>query len=172
VPVRIRAARTDDGPEMRDIERLAGARFREVGMDNVADAEPAPLEVLSRYAADGRSWVAVDDSDRAVAYVIVDVVDAAAHIEQISVRPDLQGAGVGRALIARVRAWASTSGKPAISLTTFASVPWNGPLYEHLGFTALGEDEIGPELRSLRDAETRHGLDPTLRVCMRLDLST
>ena len=172
VPVPIRAARTDDGTALRAIERLAGQRFRDVGLGDVADAEPASLEVLSRYAADGRSWVAVDESDGAVGYVIVDVVDAAAHIEQISVRPDRQGAGVGRTLIDRVRAWASTSGKSAITLTTFAGVPWNTPLYEHLGFTALGENEIGPELRSLREAESRHGLDPTLRVCMRLDLDT
>jgi GNAT superfamily N-acetyltransferase len=170
MPVRIRPARNDDGPDVREIERLAGARFREVGMDAVADAEPASLEVLSGYAADGRSWVAVDESDRAVGFVVVDVVDDAAHIEQISVRPDRQGTGVGRALIDRVRVWASTTGMSAITLTTFASVPWNGPLYEHLGFAALGEGEIGAELLSIRDAETRHGLDPTLRVCMRLDL--
>jgi GNAT superfamily N-acetyltransferase len=170
VPVPIRAARADDGPDLREIERLAGARFREVGLDAVADAEPAPVETLARYAADGRSWVAVDGSDRAVGYVVVDVVDGAAHIEQISVRPDRQGIGVGRALIDRVRVWASTSGKSAITLTTFARVPWNGPLYEHLGFASLGDAEIGPELQSLRVEETRHGLDPTLRVCMRLDL--
>ena len=171
MPIPIRAARTDDGSDLREIERLAGARFREVGLDAVADAEPAPLEILARYATDGRSWVAIDESDRAVGYVIVDVVDKAAHIEQISVLPDRQGAGIARALIDRVRTWASTTGKTAVTLTTFARVPWNGPLYEHLGFAALGEDEIGPELRSLRDAETHHGLDPTLRVCMRLELN-
>jgi GNAT superfamily N-acetyltransferase len=171
VPVPIRAARTDDGPDAREIERLAGARFHEVGMEAVADAEPPSLEVLSRYAAAGRSWVAGDESDRAVGFVFVDVVDGAAHIEQISVRPDRQGEGVARALIDRVRVWASASGMSAITLTTFADVPWNGPLYAHLGFAALGEDEIGTELRSVRDAEARHGLDPTQRVCMRLDLN-
>jgi hypothetical protein len=34
----------------------------------------------------------------------------------------------------------------------------------------LAEDELGPELRAKRDAETAHGLDPALRVCMRRDL--
>ena len=42
---------------------------------------------------------------------------------------------------------------------------------EHLGFRVLAEDEITPELRDLRAAEATHGLDPTIRVCMRLDLN-
>lgn len=168
--VPVRAARAGDGPELRAIERLAGARFRDVGMASVADADPATLASLAGYATEGRSWVAVDEWDRPLGYVIVDVIDGAAHIEQISVRPDRQGTGIGRALIDRVRTWASTSGRSAITLTTFAAVPWNGPLYEHLGFVTMPEQELGPGLRSLRDAETRHGLDPALRVCMRLDL--
>jgi GNAT superfamily N-acetyltransferase len=168
MPVTIRAARADDGPDLRQIEQLAGERFRDVGLDSVADAEPAPLEVLAAYAAEGRSWVAVDERDRPFAYVIVDVVDGAAHIEQISVRPDRQGTGIARALIDRVRTWASSTGRSAITLTTFGTVPWNGPLYEHLGFVMLQEQELGPGLRSVRAAEARHGLDPARRVCMRL----
>src|ERR1019366_8685399 len=160
MPVTIRVARADDGRDLRQIERLAGERFRDVGQESVANAEPAPLEVLADYAAEGRSWVAVDEQDRPVAYVIVDVVDGAAHIEQISVRPDRQGTGIAHALVDRVRTWASTTGMSAITLTTFATVPWNGPLYEHLGFVMMQEHELGPELRSVRDAEARPGLDP------------
>jgi hypothetical protein len=77
---------------------------------------------------------------------------------------------VGRALLGRVAAWAADAGRPAVRLTTFAEVPWNRPLYEHLGFRVLAEDEIGPELRALRATEAAHGLDPATRVCMRLDL--
>ncbi len=58
----------------------------------------------------------------------------------------------------------------AITLTTFAAVPWNKPLYEHLGFVVLGVDPIGPELREVQAKETRQGLDPAQRVCMRLHL--
>jgi hypothetical protein len=57
-----------------------------------------------------------------------------------------------------------------VTLTTFSDVAWNRPLYEHLGFRAMREHEIGPELRALRDTEAAHGLDPTTRVCMRFDL--
>ena len=165
---RIRSARPDDGPALQEIERLAGVRFRDVGLPHIADAEPESIEALAEYAGAGRSWVAIDSGDQPIGYVIVDEVDGAAHIEQISVRPDHQGAGVGRGLVDRARAWAAEHGRPAITLTTFSDVPWNRPLYEHLGFTVLADHEIGPELRSLRAAEAGLGLDPALRVCMRL----
>jgi hypothetical protein len=58
----------------------------------------------------------------------------------------------------------------AITLTTFRDVPWNAPPYEHLAFRIMSDDEVGPELRAVCDAETAAGLDPATRVCMRLDL--
>ena len=171
VSIVIRSADPLDGPALREIERIAGARFHEVGLGSVADAEPASVDTLTAYALAGRSWVALDGDSCPVGYAIADVVDDNAHLEQISVHPDHQGQGVGRALIDRVRAWAEESGRAAVTLSTFATVPWNEPLYAHLGFEAIPEDEIGPELRAVRDAETRHGLDPEARICMRLWLA-
>jgi GNAT superfamily N-acetyltransferase len=165
--IRIRPSRRDDGPGLQEIERLAGVRFRDVGLPHIADAEPGSIDDLAEYADAGRSWVAVDDDEQPIGYVIVDEVDGNAHIEQISVRPDRQGTGVGRVLVDRVRTWAAENGRPAITLTTFSDVPWNRPLYEHLGFTVLAENEFGPELRAVRAHEATLGLDPALRVCMR-----
>ena len=162
----VRPATADDGNVLRHIEVLAGQRYREIGLDHVADDEPDSWDALAAYAEDGRSWVATDTDDVPVGYVLVDVVDGCAHVEQISVRPDCQGSGVGRALLEQVRRWAITTGRPAITLTTFGHVPWNRPLYEHLGFRVLAEDEIGPELRAVRALEATHGLDPATRVCM------
>jgi GNAT superfamily N-acetyltransferase len=166
----IRGARPEDGPAIREIERLAGARFRHVGLDHIADAEPMSVETLAAYARAGRSWIALIPGERPAGYVLVDIVDANAHIEQISVRLDRQGMGIARALIDHVCAWAHSTGRPAVTLTTFRAVPWNAPLYEHLGFTTVPLTETGPELRAVREAETRHGLDPDLRICMRRTL--
>ena len=168
----VRATRVDEGPVLREIEELAGRRFREVGLDEVADDEPLSVAVLGHYAAEGRSWVAVDDADEPIGYVLVELVDRDVHVEQLSVRPDRQGQGAARALLERVRAWAVGNGSPGLTLTTFADVPWNRPLFEHLGFRVLPDDEIGAGLRAVRDAETTRGLDPTMRVCMRRDLVT
>ena len=170
----IRPARPDDGEALRDVERRAGERFREVGLGGIADHDPMPLDALTRYATAGRSWVAVNGTGAAgtpLGYVLVDVVDDAAHVEQVSVLPDHQGRGIGRRLLDHVQEWAAATGRRAVTLTTFSHVPWNRPLYEHLGFRVLAEDEIGPELRALRATEAAHGLDPAVRVCMRLDLA-
>lgn len=164
----IRPATPEDGDVIRQIERLAGERFREVGLDSVADDEPDTVESLAAYAGAGRSWVAIGPAGEPVGYVLVDLVDNCAHVEQISVRPDHQGTGVGRALLDQVRAWAISTGREAITLTTFADVSWNRPLYERLGFHVVDDIDIGPGLRAVREAEAAHGLDPATRVCMRL----
>jgi GNAT superfamily N-acetyltransferase len=165
----VRASRSEDSLVLRAIERRAGERFREVGLDQIADDEPLSAELLAEYAAAGRSWVAVDEDDHPAGYVLVDAVDACAHIEQISVDPAYQGIGIGRALVDQVRAWAETQGRAAVTLTTFEAVPWNAPLYAHLGFVVVSDTEIGPELRAVRDAETARGVDRKMaRVCMKL----
>lgn len=170
--ISIRESRVQDGSALREIERLAGEHFRDVGLDSVADDEPASIKELAAYALSGQAWVAVDERDRPVGYVLAEVLGTNAHIEQLTVQPDRQGAGIGRALVERVITWAAETSRPAITLTTFAEVPWNRPLYEHLGFSVIPEDEIEPELLAVRDAETLRGLDPATRVCMWLRLGT
>jgi hypothetical protein len=45
-------------------------------------------------------------------------------------------------------------------------------MYRDLGFAVLSEDQIGSELRARRDAEAAHGLDPKIRISMRLPVDT
>jgi GNAT superfamily N-acetyltransferase len=168
----IRPAVTGDLAALQLIERAAGDRYRHFGMADVADDEPPSIEVLEDYATDGRAWVAVDDTNSPIAYILADLIDGAAHVEQVSVSPEFQGHGIGRAMIEQVRAWAVGRGITAMTLTTFADIPWNRPLYEHLGFRVLTEGEIGPGLRRVCEEEARHGLKPELRVAMRRDLAS
>ena len=165
----VRPARPDETAELQAIERQAGERFREVGLDDVADDEPLPIETLAAYASGGRAWVAADDGEPC-GYVLVDDIDGAAHIVQVSVKPDHQGRGIGRALIDRATRWAADTGRAWVTLTTFTDVPWNRPLYEHLGFRVLSDHEIGPGLRRIREDEAAQGLDLTTRVAMRRGL--
>lgn len=165
----IRPATPKDACAMRRIERLAGEQFYEVGLPNVAEDEPLPAETLAAYAIAERAWVAEEDGEPC-GYLLVDEVDGAAHVEQVSVTPAYQGRGIGRALVNRAEQWARDTGLTSLTLTTFTDVPWNRPLYEHLGFRVLSEDEIGPELAMLREQETAQGFDSTTRVAMRREL--
>ena len=72
----------EDLPVFREIEPASSERYWELGLDEVADGEPAPMEVLADGACGGRAWVAAEDADGApVGYILVDVVDGAVHIE-------------------------------------------------------------------------------------------
>jgi GNAT superfamily N-acetyltransferase len=166
----IRAVRAHELERLREIERAAGEVFRTIGMDAIADDEPPVVEELEEYRAAGRAWVAVDDADMPIAYVIVDVLDGAAHVEQVSVHPDHARQGLGRRLLDHVAQWARARGLDAMTLTSFRDVAWNAPYYERCGFIVLAEDDVGPELQARRDDETAHGLDPDRRVCMRRSL--
>ena len=91
----IRPVEPVDLDRLRDIERAAGRLFTTVGRPEIAEEEPMPVAQLAAY----RGWVAVDGDDRPVAYVIVEVHDGCAHVEQISVHPDVGRQGVGRRLL-------------------------------------------------------------------------
>src|SRR5262245_6528508 len=83
--MRIRAARIDDVPSLIEIERAASDMFRSLGMDFVADDDPGSAAELAPYIHGRRAFAATDEADTPVAYIILDVVDGAAHIEQVSV---------------------------------------------------------------------------------------
>jgi GNAT superfamily N-acetyltransferase len=168
----IRPAHRDDFARLQAIEVAAGAAFRDVGMPEIADDDPPSLDTLAAYCAAGRAWVVADadaDGEPALGYVLVDVVDGCAHVEQVSVHPDAARRRLGAQLLDHVGAWAASSGLAAVTLTTFRAVAWNAPYYERCGFRVLADDELGPELLAVRDLESAHGLDPSQRVCMRRD---
>ncbi|MFR9770549.1 GNAT family N-acetyltransferase [Nocardia sp. SC052] len=166
----IRPATSRDLPVLQDIERAAGEPFARIGMTTVADDEPPSLATLRQFQQAGRAWVWTDD-DLPIGYLVAAVVDGNAHIEQVSVRPDHARRRIGKRLLDRAARWAAVAGLPAMTLTTFTEVPWNGPYYERLGFRYLSAWEETPGLVALRAAEQAHGLDRWPRACMRAELS-
>lgn len=160
----IREASLTDLPVLRDIERAAGAPFREVGMAAIADDEPPTIDELTAYQVAGRAWVR---GDPPVAYVLADELDGYAHIEQVSVHPGHSRRGIGRALLDHVGVWAAERGLAGLTLTTFRDVPWNAPYYARLGFVVVTDPT--PGLRAIRDHEAARGLDAWPRVAMRRD---
>ncbi|QEV21051.1 GNAT family N-acetyltransferase [Streptomyces alboniger] len=169
--MQIRPATAGELPVLQDIERAAGEAFRALGMDAVADDEPPTTAELERFRRAGRAWVATDEDGTPVAYVLSEPVDHAEHIEQVTVDPRAARRGVGRALIEHVADRARAEGRAALTLTTFADVPWNAPYYARIGFRPLTEAELTPGLRKIGAHEAELGLDRWPRLCMRRALT-
>lgn len=165
--IMIRFAQADDLPALREVERAAGAPFRNLGMDAVADDEPPSIEDLAAYQRACRAWVVADEQDHPVAYLLVDIVDGYAHIEQVSVHPSHARQGLGRQLIDTAADWAERHELAGMTLTTYVEVPWNAPYYQRLGFRPLADHEMTPGLRALREHEAAKGLDAWPRITMR-----
>lgn len=166
----IRSVHIDELPALQDIERAAGQCFRDIGMPEIADDEPLTLGELARYHHAGLAWVAANDADTPVAYLIADRVDGNLHVEQVSVHPDSARRGIGRLLLDHLAAQARSERVPALTLTTFTEVPWNAPYYARCGFQLMDDSGLAPALRKIREREAAHGLDRWPRACMRREL--
>lgn len=163
---RVRAAREDDLGLLPVIQVAAGVAFREIGMAAIADAAPLSGTALAAYQQAGRAWVAVAGGDTPIGFIVVDLIDGRAHVEQVSVHPDHARRGVGGMLISYVGRWAARQGMDMLTLVTFRAVPWNGPYYARLGFREMAPDEITAGLAAVLDEEAAHGIDPAARMCM------
>lgn len=53
--MKIRAAQSNELPMLRDIERAAGAMFRDIGMAAIADDEPLSIAELARFQRAGHA---------------------------------------------------------------------------------------------------------------------
>ena len=115
--------------------------------------------------------MAVSGQDIPFGFIVVDLIDGRAHIEQVSVHPDHARGGVGRMLINHVDRWAAGQGIDALTLATFRTVPWNGPYYERLGFRYLTAGEETAGLRAVRERERALGLEVWPRTSMRRTLA-
>jgi GNAT superfamily N-acetyltransferase len=165
----IRLARVEELPALREIEREAGKLFAEIGLDNVADATPLPLDFLEAQQSAGLVWVLTDEDDQPVGFAAASELDGALYLEEIDVHPAHGRRGLGKWLIETVCVWAEERGYPAVTLSTFRDVPWNAPFYSRLEFRIVEDGEMSPGLQALLNHSTQVWF-PLARVCMRRDL--
>jgi ribosomal protein S18 acetylase RimI-like enzyme len=162
---RIRPASEADLARLVEVEVEAGQLFHDVGLPEVA-ADVPDLADLRAAVEQQRVWVA-EVGSAVAGYVVAEVLDANAHVAQVSVAPAYAGRGIGRELMELVEANGRADGRAATTLTTFSDVPWNAPYYERLGYTVLPDDVIGPELRRTMEHEAAlPGLDASPRCAM------
>lgn len=157
----VRAATRAELPLLAEIDQRAEVLFRTAGYElpdiSFDDARLARAKAV--FVA-GRP---------PVGYVEIDEVDGLAHIAEIAVVPGSMRKGIGTALLERACEWARAHDYPAITLTTYADVPWNGPYYAARGFVEI--DALPPGLAHLRERERELGLDAVgRRIAMRREL--
>jgi GNAT superfamily N-acetyltransferase len=166
----IRAARESELPLISALEKSGDQLFRAAGLDRIADA-PAPEPDAYRPALeDGRLLVAVDERDAPHGFIRLEMLDGGPHVEQVSVHPDYAGRGIGASLLAAAEQVARARGHRRMTLTTFRDVPWNGPYYTRLGWSALPAADLPPELAAARQHERDLGLDEWPRQAMAKNL--
>lgn len=153
-----------------DVERAAARRFAtQPGLAWLADGAVQDTHQHRACADAGQSWVARRGA-QPVGFILTQPVDTSLFILELSVHPDWQGKGVGRALLNAAAESARHQGFTALTLTTFVEVPWNAPWYASLGFELLEDAALTPTLRAKREEETAHGLTRESRCAMRLML--
>lgn len=169
-PYRIRLARRDELPRLREIEDEAGTIFSGLGLIDEALDVSFPLDDLARLVGLGQVWVAGRDDEPPVGMAIASVREQSVYVEEMDVLPGHSRRGLGARLLERVCDWAEAHGHAAVTLSTFRDVPWNGPFYRNHGFLDLQPAEWTHEMREIREKEARQGLHVDARVFMRREL--
>ena len=86
------------------------------------------------------------------------------HVSEMSVVTSHGHQGIGGALLDAANQHAERTCR-RVSLTTFASVPWNGPFYAKHGFRVMTDAEIGVGLAARIQEERDLGLANRLVMC-------
>jgi ribosomal protein S18 acetylase RimI-like enzyme len=164
--VTVREARREDLPLLQGIEAAADETFVPlIGPLDWGEASTGEW----RAGVPGFLLVAEAQDGAVVGFAHVLHLEGGAHLEQLAVHPDHHRRGHGDALLRAAAARAQQEGYDALTLSTFADVPWNRPFYERRGFTVV-ERPTGV-LARIQDKEERMGLmayGP--RVVMRIAL--
>ena len=147
-----------DLPRLVEVNTAAGALFVEHGL-LLPPYNPAEDLLAGDH-------VLVACAPHPVGFAILDKLDGQAHLAELAVHPDYGRRGIGTALLRRSRVWAEEQGYRAITLTTFADVPWNAPFYAARGFTEFAPQDWGPGLRDQWEAERTAGIMVAPRIAM------
>lgn len=128
-----------------DHASLRFARMRVTDVDDVArveqDAYPFPWtrgNFLDSLDSGYDAWVLRERDGRLAGYFLLMPVVDEMHLLNITVRPDLQGAGLGSRLLHEVRALTQAAGMSGILLEVRPSNRHALAVYQHVGFQQIG----------------------------------
>lgn len=171
-PYVVRSARTDELDRVLAIEDEAGTRFAGLALVDPTRDTSFSRERLTELAALGQVWVVCGVEDVPVGMVIASVREGIGWVEEIDVVPEHGRRGLGGRLLERVCAWGRAHRLPAVGLSTFRDVAWNGPFYRRHGFVEIEPAAWTPGMQAIRADEAARGLAIEARVFMRRALGT
>ena len=147
--IEVRVAEPADLAELAAVELAADELFLPLGITDL----PLPPPAAER----ARAWRVLVAGRPVQGFAVLELVDGAVHLEQLSVHPAAGRRGVGAALLAATADATREVGADRVTLVTYADVPWNAPYYARHGWQPL--DQPTPGLRALRAREVALGLD-------------
>jgi GNAT superfamily N-acetyltransferase len=167
-PFLIHQASPDQIDELVSIDVDACTLYVESGLD--ADIGPThPYSIAeracwTRCAREGNAFVGSLADAPAVGLLVMDRIDGAPYLEQLSIRRSAMRRGLGRRLLERAIEWA---GPEPLWLTTYAHIPWNRPFYERHGFVTVPESACSPGMVATLADQRRALPAPEMRIAMR-----
>ncbi len=160
--------------ELRDcallpvIERAASELFAPLGIIHPDAAGTIAVACLEAGARDGLLWVCEDQTRSLAGFAFCEIVEGHFYLAELSVHPAHGRKGLGRALVLTVCQTARTRRQMPVWLSTFRSVPWNGPFYARMGFQEVPRDQYAPWQQRIATREAQI-MDPRQRCFMRWD---
>jgi ribosomal protein S18 acetylase RimI-like enzyme len=129
----IRPAHDGEADALRDVVHAAYAHY-------ITRIGKPPGPMLDDYAAriaNGQAWV-LEDAGRIIGVLVLEETADSFLLDNIAVRPECQGAGHGRALMAFAEVEAQRRGWREIQLYTHVLMTENQALYSRLGYVETG----------------------------------
>jgi ribosomal protein S18 acetylase RimI-like enzyme len=129
----IRLAHEGEAAALHDIVRAAYVHY----VSRIGQPPGPMLDDYPARIAGGQAWV-LEDAGRLVGVMVLEDQPDALLLDSIAVRPECQGSGFGRTLMAFAEAEAHRRGFAKIVLYTHVLMTENQALYRRLGYVETG----------------------------------
>lgn len=154
------------------IQLAARAPLVEIGRVEILGLPPIAKPLFARTLLEDGVVIGVADGHDVGFGMFERLPDGVAHLHQLSVLPKAGRRGFGAQILDHLVAHATALGCSAMTLITYADVPWNRPFYERRGFVVLDADALPNHIEAHLREEWLAGIDLSQRVAMARRLAT
>jgi ribosomal protein S18 acetylase RimI-like enzyme len=162
----LRFACESDLERLPEIQVASRQLFEAVGRLEVLYLPVVGEALMLRAVHEGGLVVAAPADDMVVGFGLCALVGRTSHLYQMSVMPCWAGRKIGSTILSELLAISMKRGDAAMTLITYADIPWNRPFYARHGFREIPPSQLPEHLSRLLVAERASGVDTSLRVAM------